>query len=260
MKYKYIMTGSEGLIGKELRKSLKQQGHKCVLDIDRVNGNIVEDIHYLIYPKNVNILFHLVANCKINKCIENPGLAMENIENTFTVLEYCRTHKIPKIIYFSSSRVLNKERNPYVASKIAGEELVKAYAECYGLQYLIVRPSTVYGGEDKTGRLIDIWIKAAKENKPLYIYGDQNKTLSFTYIKDFIDGVLYYMDENNKEVNIMGKEENLTNVALQIIRQTKSNSTLEYLAAEIGQPQNIRFTSDYLCNTTIEEGIRKCLL
>ena len=43
-----------------------------------------------------------------------------------------------------------------MASKIYGEEMVKAYCDCYGIKYIIIRPSTVYGPHiDFTSRLFN---------------------------------------------------------------------------------------------------------
>ena len=85
-------------------------------------------------------MFHLAAFCKINQSISNPKRCHEdNSEGTFSVLEFCRKNNIKKIVFFSSSRVLNRERNPYTSAKLYGEELCKAYQECYGIDYNIVR-------------------------------------------------------------------------------------------------------------------------
>ena len=76
------------------------------IDFDKKNGQF----DLFSCNENPDIVFHLAANCKINKCIDNPSLAFENSKITENVLEFCRFKKA-KIVYFSSSRILNKERN-----------------------------------------------------------------------------------------------------------------------------------------------------
>jgi len=260
---KYAITGHLGLIGGPLKARLDRLGHKCSLAVDLRNYSDVRNmINY--EKKDIDILFHLAAFCKINQSIEYPEIIFDNnVEGINSVLEFCRKNKVKKIIFFSSSRVLNKEKNPYTASKVYGEELVKAYFQCYGINYLVIRPSSVYGpGDDKTHRLIDIWINNARDGKPLIIYGDKNKVLTFTYIDDFLDALEIALKESNKEISISGKEEvKLIDLAKEIIKQTSSNSTIIFKDPELAQPQktHVENTIDYDPKVNIKEGIRRCL-
>src|SRR3989338_1336192 len=201
---RFVMTGHEGLIGSFLLKRLKQRGDRPILLIDKRSGNSMNELDKFEIKEKIDLFIHFGAFCKINKTIENPDLAFENnVLATYKVLEFCRKNKIPKIIFTSSSRVLEPEKNPYTASKIYGEELVKAYSQCYNIEYVIIRPSTVYGPfNDLTSRLLDIFIFNSLQDKELKIYGNENKPLDFTYIDDFIDGFLLAMKQINKDFEI----------------------------------------------------------
>lgn len=256
----YIMTGGSGLIGKALERKLLKLGHECIENFDLRTGKDARFIREFKTNKKIDCILHLAANCKINKCINFPELAKENVDTTFEVLEFCRERGIKKIVYFSSSRVLSSMKNSYTASKIYGEELVKAYHKCYGIDYIIIRPSTVYGpGKDETKRLMDIWINNAKQNKDLIINGNMTKSLSFTYIDDFIEGVINSMKQWNRDYNIAGEEEYLIDVANKLRKIMKSKSKIKYHKEELAQPQSVYLNSDFECKTTIEEGIKKCL-
>ncbi|MCZ7672873.1 MAG: NAD-dependent epimerase/dehydratase family protein [Chloroflexi bacterium] len=97
-------------------------------------------------------MVHLAAHAKVHELVQQPDRALENITMTWNVLEYCRQHQIP--IIFSSPRSVRRHpplhhrrilrrlrphRSPYSASKISGEALIYAYAQCYGLHYLVFR-------------------------------------------------------------------------------------------------------------------------
>lgn len=251
---KYIITGHKGLIGTALKSRLDYLGYECIYSIDKRDGQNAKWSDN--WKHKADILFHLADNCKINKCIECPELAFENVRSIQSILEMCRKNKINKIVYFSSSRVLSKEKNPYTAGKLYGEELVKAYCKCYKIKYIIIRPSTVYGGHDETNRLINIWINNAIKGKNLEIYGDSTKTLSFTYITDFIDAIEKAIQGKwNKEYNIAGKEEYLYDVASQIINLTGSLSKIKIKPSEIQQPQKVNLKSDFKCKTSIKNGL-----
>ncbi|MFH1358670.1 MAG: NAD(P)-dependent oxidoreductase [archaeon] len=264
-----IITGHRGLIGSYLKKRLEQEGHKVVMGIDKREGREVKILNNftLALGANVDMFIHCASNCKINQIIENPLLGLENVRDFQTVLEFCRKNKIPKFICFSSSRILSKEKNPYTASKIYGEELTKAYKECYGIDYLIIRPSTVYGSiKDDTRRLMYIFITNALLGRDLEIYGNpKTKTLDFTFIDDFIDAMILVINsEWNKEYNISGEQEhNVYDLAEFIIKETGSSSKIVIKDEEIAQPQQVSVDISeirklgYNPKVSLEEGVKK---
>lgn len=242
---KYAITGNRGLIGTFLNDKLQEKGHRCVMKIDKKEGfNVCQLLNnqYELGEKP-DVFFHFAAQCKINEAIANPELPHNNNANgIFAVLEFCRKHKIPKIVAASSSRVLSKERNPYTASKVYLEEMVKAYSDCYGIEHIIIRPSTVYGPmEDETSRLMSTWVTNALKGRPLQLYGDASKTLDFTYVDDFVDGVILTTTGKwNNDYNISGESEvNLFNLANYIINLTNGKSEIELSPPEKAQPQHV---------------------
>ena len=94
---------------------------------------------------------------------------------------------------------------------------------------------------DETSRLINNWLCASFKNEDIRLYGDDEKTLDFTYIDDFVDGVILSMKgEWNKIYNISGDEEvKLIALANYIIQKTKSKSKIKVLPEEKAQPQNV---------------------
>lgn len=264
------MTGNKGLIGTTLEKRLRQEGHSIVGEIDLRNGSDIININKEKIVEKPDILIHAAAHCKINESIIDPKKTFNsNVLGTYEVFEFARKNKIPKIVYFSSSRVLNNEKNPYTSSKIYGEELAKGYRDSYGLEYLILRPSTVYGPFfDRTERLTHIFIDNALKEKDLIIYGDpKTKTLDFTHVNDFVDGVILALNSGwNKEYNISGNEEyNIYNLAEKIIELAGSKSKIIKKDAEISQPQNVLLDiSDiekigYSPKIPLEKGIAECV-
>lgn len=265
----FAITGHQGLIGSFLKKRLEDGGHKCIFKMDlRDGGDVCFDMPHS--GNTADIMFHLSANCKINKCISNPEWGFENVLGISQVLEFCRRNNIKKIVSFSSSRVLSKERNPYTAAKIYMEELCKAYAACYNIEYIIIRPSTVYGPfYDKTHRLIDMWIRSALNDNDIEIYGDpKTKTLDFTYIDDFIDSIMLALKEDkwNTIYDISGEEEcNLKDLADFIIKEIGSNSNIVIGDAETQQPQRVSVNISeiknigYIPKVSLKEGVKKTI-
>jgi len=230
---RYLIFGYDGLIGKELIKHIKGS-----------YVGIEKDCSFKDIPKRkYDCIIHLAANCIIRDVIKNPELALENIQVTHDIFEYARKHKIKKVVYFSSSRVLGEEYNPYIVSKIYGEDLCKAYKDCYGIDYLIIRPETVWDIHDKHIRVIPNWIKSAKQNKPIIVYGNKNKMLSPIHVKSFVENFIFFLSEfmNDKlkvnNIGISGKPQRVETIINKIKKKYKSKSKVIYKEAEKTQPQ-----------------------
>jgi nucleoside-diphosphate-sugar epimerase len=264
------ITGHRGLIGTTLKAKLLEEGHEVVLEMDNRDGmpiDALENISDMI--GQIDMFIHMADFCKINKCVRYPSLGHINGINAYRVMEFCRKNKVPKVIYLSSSRVLSSEKNPYTAGKTYGEELCKAYHDCYGIDYLIIRPSTVYGPfNDLTGRVIDIFFRSALNNRDIIIYGDpETKTLDFTHVNDFTDAMMLAIAYSwNTDYNISGGEEvKVYDLAKMIIEKTGSNSKIILKSAETAQPQKIHLNIEklkkigYSPKINLEKGISECV-
>jgi len=270
---RYFITGSAGLIGEKLKERLTKRGDKCIMEIDqRLGSNVlnINSIQLTPSTQHTDIFIHLGAFCKINETVKEPFLAHSNNAcGVFECLEFCRKNDIKKFVYMSSSRVLSPEENPYTASKKYGEHLCEAYKQCYGIEFLIIRPSTVYGEHhDLTTRLITKWVINALVGRPLEIYGDKNKTLDFTHVDDFVDGVELLIDNWDKSKNeaydICGNDcRKLVDVAEIIGEITGNLYELQFKEPEIAQPQNVKIDISklqkfgYKPKIKIEEGIKR---
>jgi nucleoside-diphosphate-sugar epimerase len=90
---------------------------------------------------------------------------------------------------------------------------------------------------------MNIFINNALDNKDLIIFGDpESKTLDFTYVEDFVDGVMLAINgEWNKEYNISGNEEvRVIDLARFIIREAGSESDIVVRDREVAQPQRVK--------------------
>jgi UDP-glucose 4-epimerase len=266
-----LITGHMGLIGAPLTQRLVDEGHTIVKGIDLRAGEDILDINKMHFDQSIDTVVHCAAACKINRTIENPDWShINNTEGTYQVFEFCRLNNVKKIVNFSSSRVLSPEKNPYTTDKLFGEELCKAYKNCFDLDYIIIRPSTVYGPcWDKTKRLVHLYITNALRNQDLVIFGDpKTKTLDFTYVDDFVDGVLLAMNHHtwNKAYDISGGEEfKVYDLAAHIIKTTGSRSNITFHHPEIAQPQSIKLDLveinklGYSPTVPLLEGIQRCI-
>lgn len=234
-----LITGSSGQIGTNLGLYLQARGH-YVFGVDKRPNSWTDQIPTLLqdlsipyrhykngigytdYPANLDLVVHFAAHAKVHELVQQPDRALENIQMTYNVLEFCRHNNLPLIfsssreVYGDIHRYITEEsvanfaftESPYSASKISGEALIYSYAQCYGLRYLVFRFSNVYGRYDndieRMLRVIPHFIRQISRRQPITVYG-REKVLDFTYIDDCVDGIF-----RGADLLVQGKVSNQT--------------------------------------------------
>jgi dTDP-glucose 4,6-dehydratase len=96
--------------------------------------------------------------------------------------------------------------SPYSAAKAAGEHLVAAYHETYGLDTVITRGANTYGPNQYPEKLIPLFITNALDDEPLPMYGDGMQRRDWLFVEDHADGVGVALDRGQAGVayNIPG--------------------------------------------------------
>lgn len=210
-----IITGASGLIGTNLALRLLDEGHE-VFGVDKDPNQWtkrvpvqIEDLRESTAEPganwgNADVVVQLAARAKVHESVERPENALANYTITYRVLEYCRRHKTP-IVYGSSRETYGEQQrmpvcedavkiegaaSPYAAAKLGEEALIRAYSRCYGVGFIIIRYSNVYGRFDdikRTDRFLPRLFQRIPKGDTIPIYGAE-KAYDFTYIDDAIDG------------------------------------------------------------------------
>jgi len=175
-----------------------------------------------------------------------------------------------QVVYSENEAYVRNCESPYTASKIGGEALVHAYHQCYGINFIIIRFSNVYGIYDDSNRVIPLFIKLTKENKDLVVYGKE-KLLDFTYIDDAISGVLRCaenFDQVKNETFNVSSSKAISIIELARLIQKYMNSKNKIVIKENRAGEVMKFIADiskakkkfsYEPKITIDEGVRKSI-
>jgi len=118
---------------------------------------------------------------------------------TANVLDLCVLHQVEKIVFASSSLVYGDFKggvpdetvtpNPntlYGSYKYQGELMCKIWRREKGLNYIIMRPSALYGTPDMIVRVISQLVKNSLVNGEMTVQGPDNK-LDFSSVLDVAD-------------------------------------------------------------------------
>ena len=212
-----LVTGGAGFIGSNLVDYLIQQGHE-VICVDNESAecndkfywndkacNIIGDITDYDFIKNcfkdVDYVFHLAAESRLQPAIKNPIEAVyKNCVGTTTVLQCAREAGVKRFVYSSTSSGYgfnpspNVETqpddclNPYSASKVAAEKFCKMYSDLYGLETVVLRYFNVFGERSpRRGQyapVIGIFDRQRLSGEALTIVGDGTQRRDFIYVGD----------------------------------------------------------------------------
>jgi UDP-glucose 4-epimerase len=218
---KCIVTGGAGFIGSHIVDRLVSMGADVTV-IDNESAIAHDQFYYnpkVFYYKydianyhqinelfdNVDYVFHLAAESRIQPTLENPLLAFKtNTLGTATVLQCAREAGVKRVIYSSTSSAYGLSNtpplretmpddclNPYSVSKVAGEKACKMYTDLFGLETITFRYFNVYGPREPVkgpyAPVVGLFLRQKAAGETLTIIGDGLQRRDFTHVSDVVD-------------------------------------------------------------------------
>lgn len=149
-----------------------------------------------------DVLIHLASFPRQKVVNANPILGSQVMSTgLINILENAVKSNVKRFVYVSSSMVYGdftsneqsedadcEPQGQYGILKLAGEWLVKDYARKYGFEWVIVRPSAVYGEWDVEDRVVSKFMIQALRGETLKVNG-ADEVLDFTYVDDAAQGI-----------------------------------------------------------------------
>jgi nucleoside-diphosphate-sugar epimerase len=173
-----------------------------------------DDIRSRIGVFNCDTIVHLASFPRQKVVSQNPIVASEVMcTGLINLLEAAKTHKIKRFVYVSSSMVYGDFETDvtedaicspigqYGIMKYMGEKLVEDYARQYGFEYVIIRPSAVYGELDVEDRVVSKFMLGAMRGETLKVKG-AGEVLDFTYVEDAAEGIVKATLSKNSANNV----------------------------------------------------------
>ena len=230
---KFLVTGGAGFIGSHTVDALIKKGAKVAIIDNLVTGrkenlpariatqsvaggnpeanfynlNIANPkVEKVFQKEKPEFIYHFAFNVLVPKSVGNPLMDMDSIAGAINIFQNAKKYGVRKIIFSSSGFLYGNTENlpaketepvipasPYIVSKQAVENYLKFYKSTYGLPYVILRYSAVYGPRQFTGAMAD-YIRKLAADKQAEMYGDGEKTRDYIYIEDVIRANLLALD------------------------------------------------------------------
>ncbi len=282
-----VITGGAGFIGHHLAAYLLSNTKYNVAVLDRLDSRFatmrITELTYK-YPQlsnhyydlthildgqivdslaGTNVVIHMAASSHVDSSIRDPLLfTMDNVVGTCNLLNWARTIPNLKFIHVSTDEVFGstlnnyyafKENdtltpeNPYAATKVGAEALVRAFACTYKLQAMIVRFTNVIGIKQHPEKFIPKVISRILKDEQILIHTDStgNKDGSRYYldVRDAISGLEILIKHFNK-YPIISKENRYEGVYHFSGKEEVTNSRIVHLISTlIGKVPDIKRVS-----------------
>lgn len=191
----------------ELKSLLDER--RTYINTDRIYRLDVADQDSMTWIMRVHkpdAVIHLASFPRQKVVNAYPALGSRTMsEGLLSLLEACVTHGVARFVYVSSSMVYgNFDQEPvggvhesvlcqpmgqYGIMKLAGEWLVKDYHARTGMDYVILRPSAVYGPRDVEDRVVSRFLLQAMRGEHIQVNG-ADEYLDFTHVNDATQGIV----------------------------------------------------------------------
>jgi UDP-glucose 4-epimerase len=193
--YDNFSTGKERF----LEGALKQPGFRLV------KGDTLDLAALTAAAQGCDYTFHLAANADVRWGLNHPDRDLQqNTVATFNALEASRQAGVKGFAFSSTGSVYGEpavhptpedapfpvQTSFYGASKLAGEGLVQAYAEGYGLKSTIFRFVSILGERYTHGHVIDFYRKLLADPSRLEVLGDGQQRKSYLYVGDCVGAMV----------------------------------------------------------------------
>lgn len=307
-----LVTGGAGCIGLEVSNQLGERNDVEVRLFDlpeqvfRVQdaikpgirvfyGSILDTSSLRDAIDGCDVVMHLAAMLGVRRTEMNRLRCLEiNIEGTKHVLESAIQHRVGKVVFASSSEVYGEPlynpidenaptygKSVYAISKLAGEELCRAYAQRYSwFNYTILRYFNTYGPYQTAQFVIPRFVSKVMKDEPPVIYGEGTQKRSYGYVSDIATGTIQAVvqEKANGETFNLGNGERISTLwslaetvivvagkegQIKPVHQRDFNQTDRAAAREIlmrfCDTSKARDLLGYAPKVSLEEGIKRLI-
>jgi UDP-glucose 4-epimerase len=233
---KALVTGAAGFIGSSMTDRLLACGVQVVgydnfstgqerfleaavknSAFQLVRGDLLDTAALQKAAQGCDFVFHFAANADVRFGLEHPDRDLQqNTIATFNVLEAARQGGAKGIAFSSTGSVYGEpvvhptpENAPfpvqtslYGASKLAGEGLLQAYAEGFGLKAYIFRFVSILGPRYTHGHVFDFIKKLGDDPSRLPVLGNGKQRKSYLHVEDCLSAIETVLEKAEAKVNI----------------------------------------------------------
>ena len=221
---KIYVAGHRGLVGSAIKRRLESDGYNNLIvrthmELDLTNQQSVNDFFETEKPDHVFLAAAKVGGIMANSTYP-ANFIYENLMIEVNVIHAAYTCGVKKLLFLGSSCIYPKHapqplkeeylltgelectNEAYAIAKIAGIRMCKHYNEQYGVNFMSVMPTNLYGPNDNfdlaTSHVLPALIRKFHEAKvnrepEVVVWGTGSPRREFLHVDDMADACVYLM-------------------------------------------------------------------
>lgn len=251
---KALVFGGSGFLGSHVADALSEKGHQVTIyDLKAsphlqgsqkmVVGDILDPRGVEAAVKNADLVYNFAGITDLDDARVNPvETVRQNILGNCIILDACRKKGIKRFLFASSVYVYSNLGSFYRSSKQACELIIEDYQKAYGLNFTIMRYSSLYGPRSNEKNWVySILRQALRENK-ITRGGSGEEIREYIHVRDAARVSVEVLDEkyNNQYVIISGNQSIKVKDLLTMIKEMMNGKIeIEYTAPGVEEHYEI---------------------
>ena len=228
---KIFIAGHNGMVGSSIYRELVKKGYKNILVTEKSKLNLLNQADVLSFFLKKKIDIVIIAAAKVGGIIANSkypaNFIYENLQIQLNLINSAHEADIKNLIFLGSSCIypkfarqpiketellngyLEPTNEPYAIAKIAGIKLCESYNRQFGLNYLSLMPTNLFGSHDnfdkKTSHVVPGLIAKFHEGKLLNkkkveVWGTGKAQRELMHVDDLADACIFIMKLSRRKI------------------------------------------------------------
>ena len=261
-KSKIFIAGHNGLVGSSIFRHFKKKNYKNLIIRDKKNLNLLDQKKTENFLKKVKPDYVIISTAKVGGINANNNykadFIYENLMIQTNLIHSAYLSGVKKLIFLGSSCIYPKNskqpikekyllsnkleptNDAYAIAKIAGLKMCEAYNKQYGVNYICLMPTNLFGPNDNYDlenshffpALIRKILNAKKNGKKfIEIWGNGKPKRELMYVDDLAEACEFFLKKKTKHtlINIgSGIEKSIENYAKFIMKKLNFETNIVF--------------------------------
>ena len=259
---KIFLAGHNGMVGSAIKTYFEKKKYGNIITINKSELNLINQQQTINFLKKIKPQFVIIAAAKVGGILANDTkkaeFLYENLMIQTNLIHASYQVGVKNLIFLGSSCIypklaiqpikedyllsgkLEPTNDSYAIAKIAGIKMCQSYNDQYGLNYLCLMPTNLYGPKDnynlKTSHFFPALISKIhnakiKKKKIITVWGDGKPKRELMYVEDLAIACEFFLKKRIKHtlINIGSSEEKtIKEFCNFLMKKIKVNLTIKY--------------------------------
>ena len=230
---KIFLAGHNGMVGSSIYKHLKKNKYKNIYIQNKKKLNLINQNQTVNFIKKLKPQFVIIAAARVGGILANnkykANFIYENLMIQTNLIHASYLAGVKKLIFLGSSCIypkfakqpikedyllsgkLEPTNDAYAIAKISGVKMCDAYNKQYGLNYICLMPTNLYGPNDNydlnnshfyPALISKIYNAKIKKKKSIEIWGNGNAKRELMYVDDLANACEYFLKKKTRHTLI----------------------------------------------------------